>query len=154
MNVISEAQQKGIVRTHGTSCHTLPALKAAAASPWVQVDLASMNPAQRHMDADPQTVASVLRQMKKSGKGVIGMKIFGQGDLKNRDGRMPAVRDGSRLHRLLHHRRRESGPNEGPGASHSGGKRSGLALIHKRRFKQMIQKLSLCLAVVGVAALC
>ena len=84
MNVISEAQEKGIVRTHGTSCHTLPALKAAAASPWVQVDLARMNPAQRHMDADPQTVASVLRQMKKSGKGVIGMKIFGQGDLKSR----------------------------------------------------------------------
>lgn len=84
MEVIAEAREKGIVKTHGTSCHTLPALKAAAASPWVQVDLARMNPAQRHMDADPDTVASVLRQMKKAGKGVIGMKIFGQGDLRNR----------------------------------------------------------------------
>src|SRR5215472_2424138 len=45
MAVISEAKAKGIVRTHGTSCHTLEALKTAAASPWVEVDLARINPA-------------------------------------------------------------------------------------------------------------
>jgi len=36
------------------------------------------------MDADPDTVVSVLREMKASGKGVIGMKILGQGDLSKR----------------------------------------------------------------------
>ena len=56
MAVISEAREKGIVRTHGTSCHTLEALKAAAANPWVQVDLARINPAKVTMDADVQTV--------------------------------------------------------------------------------------------------
>ena len=40
MEVLAEAREKGIVRTHGTSCHTLDALKTAAAHPWVQVDLA------------------------------------------------------------------------------------------------------------------
>lgn len=84
MAVISEAQEKGIVRTHGTSCHTLGALKAAAASPWVEVDLARINPAQVAMDAKPETVLSVLRQMKASGKGVIGMKILGAGQLRNK----------------------------------------------------------------------
>lgn len=84
MNVISEAQEKGIVRTHGTSCHTLEALKTAAASPWVEVDLARINPAQVAMDAAPQTVIGVLRQMKASGKGVIGMKILGAGRLRNK----------------------------------------------------------------------
>jgi aryl-alcohol dehydrogenase-like predicted oxidoreductase len=84
MAVISEAREKGIVRTHGTSCHTLEALKAAAASPWVQVDLARINPARVAMDADPQTVLGVLRQMKASGKGVIGMKILGAGRLRNK----------------------------------------------------------------------
>ncbi len=83
MAVISEAREKGIVRTHGTSCHTLEALKAAAANPWVQVDLARINPAQVAMDADPQTVIGVLRQMKASGKGIIGMKILGAGKLRN-----------------------------------------------------------------------
>src|SRR5437879_3668307 len=58
MAVISEAQQKGIVRTHGTSCHTLGALKAAASHPWVEVDLARINPAQAQMDANPATVIS------------------------------------------------------------------------------------------------
>ena len=36
------------------------------------------------MDADPNTVIAVLRQMKASGKGVIGMKILGAGELRNR----------------------------------------------------------------------
>jgi aryl-alcohol dehydrogenase-like predicted oxidoreductase len=84
MAVISEAQEKGIVRTHGTSCHTLGALKAAARSPWVEVDLARINPAQAQMDSDPATVISVLKQMKAAGKGVIGMKILGAGALRNR----------------------------------------------------------------------
>jgi aryl-alcohol dehydrogenase-like predicted oxidoreductase len=84
MAVISEAQQKGIVRTHGTSCHTLEALKTAAATPWVEVDLARINPAQVAMDADPATVIGVLKQMKAAGKGVIGMKILGAGRLRNK----------------------------------------------------------------------
>jgi 1-deoxyxylulose-5-phosphate synthase len=84
MAVISEAQQKGIVKTHGTSCHTLGALKAAAASPWVEVDLARINPAQLYMDSDPATVIAVLRQMKAAGKGVIGMKILGAGGLRQK----------------------------------------------------------------------
>jgi len=84
MAVISEAREKGIVRTHGTSCHTLEALKTAARTPWVQVDLARINPARVTMDADPQTVIGVLREMKTAGKGVIGMKILGAGKLRNK----------------------------------------------------------------------
>jgi predicted aldo/keto reductase-like oxidoreductase len=81
MDVLEEAREKGIIRAHGVSCHTLEALKTAAKTPWVQVDLARINPIKAHMDADPATVISVLREMKKTGKGVIGMKIMAQGDL-------------------------------------------------------------------------
>lgn len=81
MDVISEAREKGIVRTHGVSCHTLPALKAAASSGWVQIDLARFNPAAVRMDSDVKTVSSVLGEMKQNGKGVIGMKILGDGRL-------------------------------------------------------------------------
>jgi aryl-alcohol dehydrogenase-like predicted oxidoreductase len=84
MTVISEAREKGIVKTHGTSCHTLDALKTAARTPWVQVDLARINPAGVAMDADPQAVISVLRQMKAAGKGIIGMKILGAGKLRDK----------------------------------------------------------------------
>jgi predicted aldo/keto reductase-like oxidoreductase len=84
MDVLSEAKQKGIIRAHGCSCHSIEALRAAAKSPWVEVDLARVNPIGAHMDADPDTVISVLRQMKASGKAVLGMKILGQGALRDR----------------------------------------------------------------------
>ena len=84
MDVLSEAKQKGVIRAHGCSCHSIEALRAAAKSPWVDVDLARVNPVGAHMDAEPDTVISVLREMKASGKGVIGMKILGQGALRDR----------------------------------------------------------------------
>ncbi len=84
MDVISEARERGIVRTHGVSCHSLGALQTAARTPWVQVDLARINPAGVVMDADPATVLGVLREMKAAGKGVIGMKILGAGQLRGR----------------------------------------------------------------------
>jgi hypothetical protein len=36
------------------------------------------------MDADPDTVISVIKQMRTQGKGIVGMKILGQGDLRDR----------------------------------------------------------------------
>jgi aryl-alcohol dehydrogenase-like predicted oxidoreductase len=83
MDVLSEAKEKGIIRAHGVSCHTIGALRAAAASPWVEVDLVRLNPIQSYMDAAPATVISVIKQMRASGKGVVGMKILGQGDLRS-----------------------------------------------------------------------
>jgi aryl-alcohol dehydrogenase-like predicted oxidoreductase len=84
MDLLSEAKEKGIIRAHGCSCHSIEALRAAAKSPWVEVDLARINPIGSHMDASPQEVVSVLREMKSVGKGIIGMKILGQGDLRGR----------------------------------------------------------------------
>jgi aryl-alcohol dehydrogenase-like predicted oxidoreductase len=83
MEVLSRAKEKGIVRAHGVSCHTLDALKLAAKTPWVEVDQARINPVQAQMDADPATVLGVLREMKRAGKGIIGMKILGAGALAN-----------------------------------------------------------------------
>ena len=84
MDVLEEAKQKGILRAHGCSCHSIEALRAAAKSPWVEVDLVRINPIGSHMDADPESVASVIREMRAAGKGTIGMKILGQGDLRRR----------------------------------------------------------------------
>lgn len=84
MEVLAEAREKKIVRTHGVSCHSLEALQTAAKTPWVRVDLARINPAGMLMDADPATVVPILRQMKAAGKGVMGMKIIGEGGLRDR----------------------------------------------------------------------
>jgi 1-deoxyxylulose-5-phosphate synthase len=84
MDVLEEAKHRGVIRAHGCSCHSIEALRAAAASPWVDVDLVRINPIGAHMDADPDTVVGVIRQMKSAGKAVIGMKILGQGELRDR----------------------------------------------------------------------
>ena len=84
MDVFSEAKEKGIIRAHGCSCHSIEALRAAAKSAWVEVDLVRINPIGSYMDADPDTVVSVIREMRAAGKGVVGMKILGQGDLRRR----------------------------------------------------------------------
>jgi 1-deoxyxylulose-5-phosphate synthase len=84
MDALSEAKEKGVIRAHGCSCHSIDALRAAAKSPWVEVDLVRMNPIGSHMDADPETVGSVIREMRAAGKGIVGMKILGQGDLRSK----------------------------------------------------------------------
>ena len=47
MAVLSEAKAKGIIRAHGVSCHDFGALKAAAASDWVDVAAQPMRPGTR-----------------------------------------------------------------------------------------------------------
>jgi 1-deoxyxylulose-5-phosphate synthase len=84
MAVLAEAKQKGIIRAHGVSCHDLGALKTAAATDWVDVDLARLNPAGAVMDAPVDQVLPVLSEMKRKGKGIIGMKILGAGQLRHR----------------------------------------------------------------------
>ena len=84
MDVLSEAKEQRIIRAHGCSCHSIEALRAAAKSEWVEVDLVRINPIASHMDADPETVVSVIREMRAAGKGIVGMKILGQGELRDR----------------------------------------------------------------------
>ena len=84
MDVLSEAKEKGVIHAHGCSCHSIEALRAAAKSPWVDVDLVRINPIGAEMDSDPATVVGVIREMKAAGKGIVGMKILGQGAMRNR----------------------------------------------------------------------
>lgn len=84
MEVLAQAREDGIIRAHGVSCHTMGALNAAANSDWVQVDLARINPYAARMDGEVREVVPVLKKMKAQGKGVIGMKIFGAGQLTDR----------------------------------------------------------------------
>jgi len=84
MDFLSEMKEKGIIRAHGCSCHKIEALRLAAQSPWVDVMLSRINPIGSHMDADPDTVKATLAQGRANGKGIIGMKILGQGDMRTR----------------------------------------------------------------------
>ena len=96
MDALQEAKDKKIIRAHGVSCHSLPALARAVELDWVDVHLVRVNPQGAHMDtadtqawnakSDASHVPPVMEQvapMRKKGRGVIGMKILGEGDFTN-----------------------------------------------------------------------
>jgi predicted aldo/keto reductase-like oxidoreductase len=84
IDVLSEAKAKKLVRTVGISCHSVAAMKVAAKSSWLEVCMARINPAGVRMDAETDTVLPVLGELKANGKGLIGMKILGEGQLVDR----------------------------------------------------------------------
>jgi predicted aldo/keto reductase-like oxidoreductase len=104
MDALEEAKDKKIIRAHGVSCHSLPALTTAAQLAWVDVNLVRVNPQGAHVDTPAETwnaesnashVSPVLEQvklMRKNGHGVIGMKIIGDGDFTNPEDREKSIR--------------------------------------------------------------
>jgi len=84
MEALAEAKEKKQVRAVGVSCHNLEAMKVAAESPWVDVILARINPHGVKMDGTTDEVVAVLRRAKENGKALIGMKIYGEGQLADR----------------------------------------------------------------------
>ena len=79
MDAFSKAKQNGIVKAIGVSCHEINALAEAAVNPWVDVIMARINPFGTVMDGTPDEIKTILETAKKNGKGIIGMKIFGEG---------------------------------------------------------------------------
>jgi len=86
MEVLAEAKESGIIRAHGASFHSLSALKSAVKSPWTDVILARINHAGSHMDSEPEKVIPVLKEGNIAGKSILGMKIIGEGKLRDQVG--------------------------------------------------------------------
>jgi aryl-alcohol dehydrogenase-like predicted oxidoreductase len=85
MEILANFKQKGVIRAHGVSCHSIQALETAAAEPWVDSVHARINPYGMSMDGPPEKVVPVLQKIHKAGKGVVGMKLIGEGRLRNDD---------------------------------------------------------------------
>jgi aryl-alcohol dehydrogenase-like predicted oxidoreductase len=84
MDILEDLKVKGIIRAHGTSVHSLEAMIAGVKDPWVDVLHARINPYGIAMDRpDPAEVVEVINQMHSSGRGVIGMKLVGDGKLRD-----------------------------------------------------------------------
>jgi len=80
MDYLMQAKNEKIIRAHGTSCHGMDPIRSAAKEPFVEIDLARINPEGLIMDdKKPDEVASVLEEMHIAGKGIVGMKILGEG---------------------------------------------------------------------------
>ncbi len=84
MDVLSEAREKGTVRSFGASFHSVEAINTAAKTPWLRLAQVRINPIGVRMDADPAAVIAAVRGLKAAGKGVIGMKILAEGAMSDR----------------------------------------------------------------------
>ena len=100
-DVILEAEHKQAVRTHGASIHGLPALRQVPGDKWLEIGMIRMNHKGVHMDAeDPRThelgnvseVVEHVQEARKAGKGVISMKLVGEGTFTSREDRQASMR--------------------------------------------------------------
>jgi len=82
MDLLAGLKAKGLIRAHGVSCHSLGALTAAAVEPWVDSIHARINPYGVRMDGPAEKVAPVLKKAHQAGKGVVGMKLIGEGKFR------------------------------------------------------------------------
>jgi predicted aldo/keto reductase-like oxidoreductase len=104
MDAFLTAQDKQWIRARGVSVHSLPALELAAESDWNQVHLVRLNPQGSHMDTPAETwnapsneshvnpVVEQIKTMRARGRGVIGMKLIGEGDFAQPEEREKAIR--------------------------------------------------------------
>jgi aryl-alcohol dehydrogenase-like predicted oxidoreductase len=97
---ILEAQSRKAIVSHGASVHGLPALRQVPENRWLDVAMIRMNHKGTRMDAEdyntdglgnvPEVVTHV-KEARKSGMGVISMKLVGEGTF-NREDRQAAMR--------------------------------------------------------------
>ena len=100
-----QAKAKQMIRAKGVTCHSLPALRTAVASDWTEVHQVRINPQGRRMDGveeSPWTredlgheiapVLAELKNMRAKGRGVIGMKIIGDGTFVDPEDREKSIR--------------------------------------------------------------
>ena len=103
MDAFNEAKEKKWIRAKGVSCHSLPALRAATASDWTEVHLVRVNPQGSHTDGEVadwsgsihHDISPVMQEIKTThakGRGVIGMKIIGNGSFTDPVDREKSIR--------------------------------------------------------------
>ncbi len=100
-DALSAAKEKGIIRAHGVSVHGLPGLREVAGCKWVEVALVRINHMGKHMDGErgswdeTANVPEALQEIEKihgAGKGIIGMKLIGNGDFTDAREREKSIR--------------------------------------------------------------
>jgi len=99
MDILRDAKDKQLIRSHGASVHGMLPLRDMTTSQWMDVSLLRVNHNGTKMDNlennwnEPGPVdecVANIRKIHESGSGVIGMKIIGNGDFTD-----PEVRDKS-----------------------------------------------------------
>ncbi|MCX7011112.1 MAG: aldo/keto reductase [Candidatus Sumerlaeota bacterium] len=88
---LSKLKEKGIVRAHGITIHKIDAMKSAVGDPWVETIHVRVNATGDYMDLDKKAnvvaddIYPVIQKLHDGGKGVIGLKLIGQGTYRDKN---------------------------------------------------------------------
>ena len=91
MTAFDKLKERGIIRAHGLSSHSLDAIKTAVNESWVDAMHVRLNPYGVNMDDTAEKVDPVVKQLHQTGKSVIAMKVYGEGEFADND----ELKDGS-----------------------------------------------------------
>lgn len=91
-DVLLEAKRKGRVRAIGISCHGWDPLAASVDAEGIDVQLVRINPFGTAMDGQPEAVAAEIKKMHDKGRGIFGMKIFGETGFGSREKRLQSLK--------------------------------------------------------------
>jgi predicted aldo/keto reductase-like oxidoreductase len=84
MDILQDLKEKGIIRSHGVSIHSSIALEKCISTPWVDIVHTRVNAFGDAMDdKDPDKVLGIVKKIHDAKKGVIGMKLIGNGNFRN-----------------------------------------------------------------------
>jgi len=104
MDYLSEAKEKKLIKTKGVSCHGLPALRRTVDVDWVEVQLVRINPQGKNIDGpdahwnkpgnetNVSEVVSLIRKLREKGRGILGMKLMGEGAFKDPEDREKSIK--------------------------------------------------------------
>ncbi len=100
-DLLLTAKEKGIIRACGVSMHGLAPLRATTKNSWGDVRQVRINHNGQHMDGmtgkwkemgQVQPVIEEIKKMHNQGKGIIGMKLIGNGDFTDAKVREKSIR--------------------------------------------------------------
>jgi aldo/keto reductase family protein len=101
-DALDEAKDKKVILSHGASCHGLDAINSFPGNKWLDIALCRINHKGTRMDTPKRTdtddigdvpqVTARVKQIRKQGTGLIGMKLVGEGQFTRAEDRDAAMR--------------------------------------------------------------
>jgi predicted aldo/keto reductase-like oxidoreductase len=103
MDDFNTAKEKKWILTKGVSCHSLPALRASIEDTFTQLHLVRVNPQGYRIDSEQQVswggngndvnpVMTEIKKIKEKNRAIVGMKIFGNGEMRTDEDREKSAR--------------------------------------------------------------
>lgn len=88
MDLLEKCKEEGLIRAHGVTVHGNPALDTAIETPWVDTMHVRINPFGVRMAGTFDEVVAKVEKAHAAGKGVIAMKVFGEGAIASEPEKM------------------------------------------------------------------